>query len=83
MSPEIREAMAETIPLAMSQDDNGRREDDHVDSGALIPWDKADGTAAGSIELLGIRTVIMCLVMCNGRVIADGEFQTAIGVFFR
>lgn len=45
---------------------------DHVDSGALIPWEKADGTAAGHVALLGIRTIILCLVMCTGRVISDG-----------
>jgi hypothetical protein len=64
--------MAQPLPLTMTLEDGQGQEDDHVDSGALIPWEKADGTSAGSIQLLGIRTVILCLVLCHGRVIADG-----------
>lgn len=64
--------MAQPLALTMTLEDGQRQEDDHVDSGALIPWEKADGTSAGSIQLLGIRTVILCLVLCHGRVIADG-----------
>jgi hypothetical protein len=64
--------MAQPLPLTMTLEDGQRQEDDHVDSGALIPWEKADGTSTGSIQLLGIRTLILCLVLCHGRVIADG-----------
>lgn len=61
-------------------DEEGERrdEDDYVDSGALIPWDKADGTGSGSVQMMGIRTVILCLVMCSGRTISDGEFSGSI-----
>lgn len=48
-------------------------ESDHVDSGAIIAWDKVDGTGSGSVQMLGIRTVVLCLVMCMGRLVTDGE----------
>jgi len=64
--------MATPLPLNIPADERGDRDDDYVDSGALLPLDKADGTQSGSIQLLGIRTVILSLVMCMGRVIADG-----------
>lgn len=43
------------------------------DSGALLRWEKGDGTASGHVALLGIRTVILCLVLANERVIQDGK----------
>jgi hypothetical protein len=64
-------------PLRLNTTNNEDNDDDHVDTGALIPFDKADGSATGSIQLLGVRTVILCLVLCMGRVIADGELETA------
>jgi hypothetical protein len=64
--------MATPLPLNIPADERGDKDDDYVDSGALLPLDKADGTPSGSIQLLGIRTVILSLVMCMGRVIADG-----------
>lgn len=48
-------------------------ESDQVDSGAIIAWDKVDGTGSGNVQMLGIRTVILCLVMCMGRLVTDGE----------
>ena len=65
--------MTTPYPLNIPADERGDKDDDYVDSGALLPLDKADGTPSGSIQLLGIRTVILSLVMCMGRVIADGE----------
>lgn len=46
-----------------------------ADSGALLQWEKADGTASGSVALLGIRTVILCLVLCLGRVTEDSGLR--------
>lgn len=72
--------MATPLPLNIPADERGNNDDDYVESGALLPLDKADGTPSGSIQLLGVRTVILSLVMCMGRVIADGKhplvFQT-------
>ena len=65
--------MATPLPLNIPADERGNDDDAYVDPGALLPLDKADGTASGSIQLLGLRTVIMSLVMCMGRVIADGK----------
>lgn len=66
--------MATPQPLPMF-DDAGERvdEDAYVDSGAIVAWDKADGTGSGNVEMLGIRTVILCLVMCMGRLVTDGK----------
>lgn len=47
--------------------------DDAEDSGALLRWEKGDGTASGHVALLGIRTVILCLVLAKERVIQDGK----------
>lgn len=64
--------MAIPRPLNIPNDEADREDDGHVDSGALVPLDKADGTTSGSIQLLGVRTVILSLIMCVGRVIGDG-----------
>lgn len=68
-----------STPQPLQRLDLGERtqaETDYVDSGALIPWDKADGTASGNVAMMGIRTVILCLVLCMGRVIADSTLST-------
>ena len=67
--------MAIPQPLSMFDDEGNQiqvSEDDHVDSGAIIAWDKVDGTGSGNIQMMGIRTVILCLVMCMGRLVTDG-----------
>ena len=60
------------LPLLDARGDGTMDDDERADSGALIRWEKADGTASGNVGLLGVRTVILCLVMCMGRVIQDG-----------
>ena len=69
--------MANPNPLPMfgADGDDAANNDDAVpaDSGALIRWEKAEGTASGNLGLLGVRTVVLCLVLCMGRVIQDGE----------
>ena len=71
--------MANPLPLPVF-DANGHAPaqdtDEPTDSGALIRWEKADGTASGNLGLLGVRTVVLCLVMCLGRVIQDGELPS-------
>lgn len=76
MSPEVRALLSVPQPLPLFDVDGERADDDgYVDSGAIVPWDKADGSSSGSIQMLGIRTVILCLLLCAGRVIDDGEQQ--------
>jgi hypothetical protein len=70
--------MAAPPALNIPTDEASRDDDDYVDSGALIPLDKADGTTSGSIQLLGVRTVILSLIMCMGRVIADGRLCVSL-----
>lgn len=54
--------------------DEYREDEDVPDSGALLRWEKGDGGSVGHVALLGIRTVIFCLIICSGRMIQDGEF---------
>jgi len=44
-----------------------------VDSGALIRLEKGDGGATGGLGLLGVRTIVLCLILCVGRIVKDGE----------
>lgn len=74
LPPEIISAMAKPRPFPLFDPDEERDPDIPEDSGAMINWDKGDGTASGHVALTGIRTVILCLIMCMGRVIADGAF---------
>ncbi len=46
--------------------------EDTVDSGALLRLEKADGSSTGGMGLLGVKTVILCLMLCLGRVVKDG-----------
>lgn len=74
LSFDIRELLAIPQALPLFDEDEGRPGvSDDVDSGAVIPWDKADGTASGNVQMMGVRMIILCLVMCSGRVISDGE----------
>ncbi|ORX39287.1 MAGE family-domain-containing protein [Kockovaella imperatae] len=57
---------------------NGRGIEDQMDSGALLRLDKGDGTASGNIGLLGIRTVILCIVLVYGRLITDDELHALL-----
>jgi hypothetical protein len=62
-----------SLPMVEHREDEYAEDSDAPDSGALLRWDKGDGTVVGHIGLLGIRTVILCLVLCTGRVIQDGK----------
>ena len=76
LPPELVAAMANPLPLPMfdaSGNASTQDTDEPTDSGALIRWEKADGTASGNLGLLGVRTVVLCLMMCLGRVIQDGK----------
>lgn len=48
-------------------------DDEDADPGSIIDWRTGDASGSGSVEMLGIRTVILCLVMVFGRVISDGQ----------
>ena len=54
-------------------EDEWQEDPDAPDSGALLRWEKSDGTESGHVAMLGIRTIILSLVLCSGRVIQDGE----------
>ena len=71
--------MADPRPLLVPLDDDEEEVDGPVDPGTLLRWDKGDGTPSGSLGLLGVRTIILCLIMTLGRVIADGEWKCAPG----
>ncbi|BEI85820.1 hypothetical protein CcaverHIS002_0601070 [Cutaneotrichosporon cavernicola] len=66
--------MNRPAPLPSFEGDRGNANavaDSESDAGALLRWDKADPTPAGHIALLGIRTVILCLILAQGRVIEE------------
>jgi hypothetical protein len=74
--------MATPRPLPFPQ--GGGDDEEHLaelekDSGSLIRWEKGDGTPSGAIGMLGVRTVILCLVLCLGRSANDGELIKVIG----
>ncbi len=73
---ELIAEMNRPAPLPLFEDDRGDRNvviDSENDAGALLRWDKADPTPPGHIALLGIRTVILCLILAQGRVIEERE----------
>lgn len=67
-------AIPAPLPLVDADDRAYAAELEH-DSGALVRWEKADGGAGGALGLLGIRTVILCLVLCLGRTVSDGALH--------
>ncbi|KAL7421060.1 hypothetical protein Q5752_003944 [Cryptotrichosporon argae] len=52
-----------------------------ADSGALVPWEKADAATGGHVGLLGIRAVILAVVLCSGRVIQDDALHAYLRRF--
>ncbi|WWC91027.1 uncharacterized protein L201_005967 [Kwoniella dendrophila CBS 6074] len=68
LPPDLLAAMSNPSPLPLGLDSEENQEHD---SGALIQWEKGDGTSSGHIALLGIRTVILAIVLTSGRVITD------------
>lgn len=68
--------MNRPAPLPYFEDDRADPNivvDSENDAGALLRWDKADPTPAGHVALLGIRTVILCLILAQGRMIEERE----------
>jgi hypothetical protein len=47
------------------------------DSGAPIRWEAADATVTGAVELVAVRSVILALILANGRQISNGEFHVS------
>lgn len=74
--------MADPRPLPMpsgaAAEDEAHLDALEKDSGALIRWEKADGTAAGGIGMLGVRTVILCLILCLGRSAHDDQLHALL-----
>lgn len=71
--------MANPVPLPVGDNLTDEEvKEREADSGALLRWEKGDGTASGSIALLGVRTVILCLVLCLGRVVQDSACREGI-----
>ncbi|WVW79536.1 hypothetical protein I302_101505 [Kwoniella bestiolae CBS 10118] len=68
LPPDLQAAMSNPLSLPLGLEDEGQ---EGQDSGALIQWEKGDGTSSGHIALLGIRTVILAIVMTMGRVVSD------------
>ncbi|WRT69237.1 uncharacterized protein IL334_006221 [Kwoniella shivajii] len=68
LSPQLLAAMSNPSPLPLGAESD---ENAGEDSGALIQWEKGDGTSSGHIALFGLRTVILAIVMTMGRVISD------------
>ncbi|OCF79047.1 hypothetical protein I204_00991 [Kwoniella mangroviensis CBS 8886] len=66
--PDLLAAMSNpsALPLGLEDEDEAVK-----DSGALMQWEKGDGTSSGHIALLGIRTVILAIIMTMGRVVSD------------
>lgn len=75
LSPELLSLMNDPRPLThlIHEQDEYREREDHPDSGAMLRWEKADGTNSGHVALLGIRTVILSLILCSGRMMQDGK----------
>ncbi|WVQ63737.1 uncharacterized protein L199_001890 [Kwoniella botswanensis] len=66
--PDLLAAMSNPSPLPLGVEDE---DEAGKDSGALLQWEKGDGTSSGHIALLGMRTVILAIVMTMGRVVSD------------
>jgi len=77
MPPALIASMSHPQPLPHLEvaEDEMKQDEDDPDSGALIRWEKADGGASGHVALMGIRTVILCLVLCLGRMVQDGMLR--------
>lgn len=48
------------------------------DSGAVLQWEKADASQTGSLGLLGIRTVILCIILSLGRSVPDDQLHSLL-----
>ena len=46
-----------------------------ADSGAPLRWEASDASAIGAQQLVGLRTIILCLILANGRQISGGMFS--------
>lgn len=74
LPPELVERTARPNPIALERP----VDDETPDSGALIDWENGDGTQTAHVALLGIRTIILCLIMVNGRVMSDGKIFSSV-----
>ncbi|OCF35722.1 hypothetical protein I316_02777 [Kwoniella heveanensis BCC8398] len=72
LPPDLLAAMSYPAPLPVGAE---AQEEEGEDSGALIQWEKGDGTSSGHIALLGIRTIILAVIMTLGRVASDDQLH--------
>ncbi|WVQ81365.1 hypothetical protein IAT38_003488 [Cryptococcus sp. DSM 104549] len=70
----ILEKMSVDEPLPYGTQKAG----DIEDSGALIRWEKGDGTMSGHVGLLGIRTMILSIIMCHNRNVTDDHLHALL-----
>lgn len=70
------EQMTRPNPLPMPE--GGEDEATLADSGAVLQWEKADASATGSLGLLGIRTVILCIILSLGRSVPDDQLHSLL-----
>ncbi|TXT09121.1 hypothetical protein VHUM_02595 [Vanrija humicola] len=68
--------MANPEPLPLPNDVEADPTELQNDSGALLRWDKGDGTGVGHVALLGVRTVILALILCQDRSIEDSRLHS-------
>ncbi|KAI9636924.1 MAGE family-domain-containing protein [Dioszegia hungarica] len=71
LAPKLVNQMADPQPIPVEHP----VQDEEPDNGALLDWQNGDSTQSGHIALLGIRTIILCLVMSNGRVMTDEQLK--------
>lgn len=69
--------MTKPNPLPMPEDE-AATEAAQADSGAVLQWEKADASQTGALGLLGIRTVILCIILSLGRSVPDDQLHSLL-----
>ncbi|WOO78544.1 uncharacterized protein LOC62_02G002091 [Vanrija pseudolonga] len=76
LAPGLLAGMSNPEPLPLPDEvDEQQTAELQEDSGALLRWDKGDGTGVGHVGLLGVRTVILALILVRNRKIEDNELH--------
>lgn len=69
--------MTRPAPLPMPEDESAA-EVATQDSGAVLQWENADASQTGALGLLGIRTVILCIILSLGRSVPDDQLHSLL-----
>ena len=69
--------MTKPNPLPLPEDE-AAAEAAQADSGAVLQWEKADASQTGALGLLGIRTVILCIILSLGRSVPDDQLHSLL-----